>query len=105
MGLIAFLPLILIMYFMLIRPQQKRMREHAELIAALEVGDDVLLTSGIYGTVNNIDRQMLQVEVADGVELLVARNSVSEVVDFDADQDDDTSIDELTEADPAGDEG
>lgn len=104
MGLIAFLPLILIMYFMLIRPQQKRMREHAELIAALEVGDDVLLTSGIYGTVNNIDRQMLQVEVAEGVELLIARHAVSEVVDFDAD-DDESGPDELTEADPAGDEG
>ncbi|MEL7210675.1 MAG: preprotein translocase subunit YajC, partial [Actinomycetota bacterium] len=97
MGLIAFIPLLLIFYFMLIRPQQKRMREHAELIAALEVGDDVLLTSGIYGTVNNIDRQMLEVEVADGVELRVARNAVSEVVDFDAEDDEDLA--ELSEAD------
>lgn len=85
MGLIAFIPLLLIFYFMLIRPQQKRVKEHAALIAALEVGDDVLLTSGIYGVITQIDREMLEVEVAEGVELRVARNAVSEVVEYDAD--------------------
>jgi len=101
MGLIAFVPLLLIFYFMLIRPQQKRMKEHTALIAALEVGDDVLMSSGIYGTVVQIDREMLEVEVADGVELRVARNSVSEIVDYDTDEDDAA---ELTEADSLGDE-
>lgn len=101
MGLIAFLPLLLIFYFMLIRPQQKRVKEHAQLIAALEVGDDVLLSSGIYGVVTQIDREMLEVEVADGVELRVARNAVSEIVDYDADDDGD---DDFTDADSLGDE-
>ena len=101
MGLIAFVPLLLIFYFMLIRPQQKRMKEHTALIAALDVGDDVLMSSGIYGTVVQIDREMLEVEVADGVELRVARNAVSEIVDYDSDEDDAT---ELTEADSLGDE-
>lgn len=101
MGLIAFVPLLLIFYFMLIRPQQKRMKEHTALIAALEVGDDVLMSSGIYGTVVQIDREMLEVEVADGVELRVARNAVSEIVDYDTDEDDAA---ELTEADSLGDE-
>ena len=101
MGLIAFVPLLLIFYFMLIRPQQKRMKEHNALIAALDVGDDVLMSSGIYGTVVQIDREMLEVEVADGVELRVARNAVSEIVDYDSDEDDAT---ELTEADSLGDE-
>jgi preprotein translocase subunit YajC len=101
MGLIAFLPLLLIFYFMLIRPQQKRVKEHAQLIAALEVGDDVLLSSGIYGAVTQIDREMLEVEVADGVELRVARNAVSEIVDYDADDDGD---DDFTDADSLGDE-
>ena len=105
MGLIAFVPLLLIFYFMLIRPQQKRMKEHNALIAALAVGDDVLLSSGIYGTVVQIDREMLEVEVADGVELRVARNAVSEIVDFDDDDDDeDDDNAELTEADSLGDE-
>ena len=101
MGLIAFVPLLLIFYFMLIRPQQKRMKEHNALIAALDVGDDVLMSSGIYGTVVQIDREMLEVEVADGVELRVARNAVSEIVDYDTDEDDAA---ELTEADSLGDE-
>jgi preprotein translocase subunit YajC len=101
MGLIAFLPLLLIFYFMLIRPQQKRVKEHAQLIAALEVGDDVLLSSGIYGAVTQIDREMLEVEVAEGVELRVARNAVSEIVDYDADDDGD---DDFTDADSLGDE-
>lgn len=96
MSLIALLPLLLIFYFMLIRPQQKRMKEHAELIAGLEIGDDVMLSAGIYGTVTQIDRQMLEVEVADGVELRVARNAVTEVVDFDEDPDADDPA-ELTD--------
>ena len=103
MGLIAFIPLLLIFYFMLIRPQQKRMKEHTALIAALDVGDDVLLSSGIYGVVTQIDREMLEVEVAEGVELRVARSAVSEIVDYDTDDDDD-EIGELTEADSLGDE-
>ena len=100
-SILAFLPLLLIFYFMLIRPQQKRMKEHAALIAALEVGDDVLLSSGIYGEVTQIDREMLEVEVADGVELRVARNAVSEIVDFEAEDEID---DELSDADAFGDE-
>ena len=107
MGLIAFVPLLLIFYFMLIRPQQKRMKEHTALIAALDVGDDVLMSSGIYGTVVQIDREMLEVEVADGVELRVARNAVSEIVDYDTDEDDAADAAdaaELTEADSLGDE-
>ena len=108
MGLLAFLPLLLIFYFMLIRPQQKRMKEHTRLRAALEVGDDVLLSSGIYGTVTQIDREMLEVEVADGVELRVARNAVSEIVDYDTDDvdltDDDVGDGGLTDADSLGDE-
>jgi preprotein translocase subunit YajC len=108
MGLLAFLPLLLIFYFMLIRPQQKRMKEHTRLIAALEVGDDVLLSSGIYGTVTQIDREMLEVEVADDVELRVARNAVSEIVDYDTDDvdltDDDVGDGGLTDADSLGDE-
>lgn len=99
MGLIAFIPLLLIFYFMLIRPQQKRVKEHAALIAALEVGDDVLLSSGIYGQVTQIDREMLEVEVAEDVVLRVARSAVSEVVDYDVDGDD-----ELSDADSSGDE-
>ena len=86
---------------MLLRPQQKRMKEHKQLIAALAVGDEVFLSSGIYGTVNEIDREMLEVEVAEGVELRVARNAVSEIVEYDTDE---GVADDLTDADSLGDE-
>jgi preprotein translocase subunit YajC len=102
MGLIAFIPLLLIFYFMLIRPQQKRVKEHAALIAALEVGDDVLLSSGIYGLVTQIDREMLEVEVAEGVELRVARNAVSEIVEYDAEGEIEGG--DLSDADSRGDD-
>jgi preprotein translocase subunit YajC len=102
MSLIALLPLLLIFYFMLIRPQQKRMKEHTALINALEVGDDVLLSAGIYGTVTQIDREMAEVEVADGVELRVARSAITEIVDFEDASGDDLVLDEV---EPTTDEG
>jgi preprotein translocase subunit YajC len=102
MSLIALLPLLLIFYFMLIRPQQKRMKEHTSLINALEVGDDVMLSAGIYGTVTQIDREMAEVEVADGVELRVARSAITEIVDFEDASGDDLVLDEV---EPTTDEG
>ncbi len=103
MGLIALIPLLLIFYFMLIRPQQKRMKEHAELIAALEIGDDIMLSAGIYGTITDIDREVLEVEVADGVVVRAARSAVTEVVEYDS-GDDEASTDAAADADSVGDE-
>ena len=86
MSIIILLPFFLLFYFLLIRPQQKKVREHQELVAGLEEGDDVLLTSGIYGSITTIDREVIEVEVADGIELRVARNAVSDVVEYDTDE-------------------
>jgi preprotein translocase subunit YajC len=102
MSLIALLPLLLIFYFMLIRPQQKRMKEHTALVNALEAGDDVMLSAGIYGTVVQIDREMVEVEVADGVELRVARSAITEIVDFEDGSGDELVLDEV---EPTTDEG
>ncbi|MDU7360937.1 MAG: preprotein translocase subunit YajC [Propionibacteriaceae bacterium] len=69
-----------IMYFLMIRPQQKRMREHQEMIEKLEPGTRVLLTSGIFATLLHMgDRQMI-VEIAPGVEITVVKGHISRAV-------------------------
>lgn len=74
-----FLPLVgiaLLFWVLLIRPQAKRQRELRGLQDSLSVGDEVVLTSGIYGTVRGADDNDLQVEVADGVTIRVARGAI-----------------------------
>ncbi|MGF1598235.1 MAG: preprotein translocase subunit YajC [Acidimicrobiales bacterium] len=75
-----FIPLILIgglMYFVLILPQQRRSREHRQLLASLEEGDEVVLNSGIHGFVSAIEGEVLWLEVAEKVELKVSRSAVA----------------------------
>lgn len=69
-----------IMYFLMIRPQQKRMREHQEMVNAVEPGTRVLLTSGIYATVLHMGERQMIVEIAPGVEITVVKGHISKVV-------------------------
>ncbi len=78
-----FIPLIVVgvlMYAVLILPQQRRNKEHKALLASLEVGDEVLMSSGTYGFVAAIDGEVLWLEVAENVELKVSRSSVANKV-------------------------
>src|SRR6476660_8900881 len=68
-----------IMYFLRIRPQQKRLKDHQALIAGIRRGDTVVTSGGIRGKVTKVDDQELQVEIADGVRVKVVRGTVSEV--------------------------
>jgi preprotein translocase subunit YajC len=83
-ALEAFLPIILIFvvfYFLLIRPQQKKMRQHKEMLAAIRRGDRIVTGGGIIGTVSKIvDDQEIVVEIADGVRVRVQRGLVSGVI-------------------------
>lgn len=72
--------ILLIFYFFLIRPQQKKMREHAAMVEALKVGDKVMLGSGIYGKISAIKEDKLILEIANGVEITVDRMTVGMVV-------------------------
>jgi preprotein translocase subunit YajC len=84
MGQLILLPLFfLVFYFLLLRPQQKRMKEHADLVASLEPGDDVLTTGGLYGTIATIDGQIAELEVADGVVVRIQRSAVAELIEWD----------------------
>jgi preprotein translocase subunit YajC len=80
--LTGILPLILIFvvfWFLLIRPQQKRMKEHKALIAAIKKGDEVMTTGGIVGKVTKASETSptVEVEIADGVRVNVARGQIA----------------------------
>ncbi|RDD61426.1 preprotein translocase subunit YajC [Ferruginivarius sediminum] len=83
-DIVALLPLILIFvvfYFLLIRPQQKRMKEHRSMVQALRRGDRVVTAGGLIGTVTKVvNDNELQVEVAEGVRVRVVRSTVQEVL-------------------------
>ena len=82
-ALVQLLPLVLIFvvfYFLLIRPQAKRAKEHKAMVAALAVGDEVVTSGGILGKVTETGEQFLTVEVAEGVRVKVQRHTVSAVL-------------------------
>ncbi len=72
--------ILLIFYFLLIRPQQKRLKAHAAMVAALKAGDRVLTSGGIYGTVVKTAERELTLEIAPSVQIVIDRMSVSGVV-------------------------
>ena len=80
----SFIPLILIfaiMYFLLIRPQQKKVKEHAAMVEALRRGDEVVTQGGLIGKVTKVlDDNKLEVEIADNVKVKVVKNTVAQVL-------------------------
>jgi preprotein translocase subunit YajC len=80
--LIQFAPFVLIfivMWFLLIRPQQKKAKEHRSMVAALKRGDRVVTNGGIYGQVSHVADDHLMIEIADGVKIKVVRDAISAV--------------------------
>jgi preprotein translocase subunit YajC len=82
-DLISLLPLVLIFvvfYFLLIRPQQKKMKVHREMISGIKRGDKVLTSGGIIGNVVKVDEGELLVEIAKDVRVRVARGTISDLL-------------------------
>jgi preprotein translocase subunit YajC len=79
-----FLPIILIFvifYFLLIRPQQKKMKEHRAMVDALRRGDEVITSGGIIGKVSKVqDDGKVEVEIADGVKVKVVKHTITTVL-------------------------
>lgn len=69
-----------IMYFLMIRPQQKKMRKDQEMRAQLKEGDRVLMTSGIFGTIAHVGERQMIVELAPGVEITILKGNVARAV-------------------------
>jgi preprotein translocase subunit YajC len=80
--LVTFGPLVFLfgaMYFLLLRPQQKRQREHQAQVAAVKRGDSVVLSSGVIGKVVRVEEQEVGVEVAQNVTVKVVKTMIAEV--------------------------
>jgi len=80
--LIQFLPLIglvLLFYFLMIRPQQRRAKQHQQTLAALKRGDTVVLSSGVIGKIVRVEDRDVGVEIATGVTVKVRKGMISEV--------------------------
>jgi preprotein translocase subunit YajC len=76
----SFLPLVLIFvvfYFLLIRPQTKRAKEHKKMVEALAKGDEVVTNGGLLGRITQVGENFVQVQVAEGVEVKVQKQSVA----------------------------
>ncbi|TRY17376.1 preprotein translocase subunit YajC [Tessaracoccus rhinocerotis] len=93
-----------IMYFLMIRPQQKRMKQHQELIASLQPGSRVLLTSGMFATLRHVGEKQMIVELAPGVEITLLKGNVARVVTED-EEEFEFSDDAVIEADDVDVEG
>jgi preprotein translocase subunit YajC len=80
LQLVPFLLIFVIMYFLIIRPQQRRVKEHQELVRNVRRGDTIVTTGGIVGKVTKAtDDPELEVEIADGVRVKLVRGMISEV--------------------------
>jgi preprotein translocase subunit YajC len=86
-GILQILPLMIgmfaIMYFLIIRPQQKQKRERENLLRAIKKGDRVVTTSGLYGTVVGLSEHTVTLKVADQVKLDFERGAVGRIVPSD----------------------
>jgi len=76
-GILPLLLLPVLMYFLLIRPQQKKMRAQQALLAQVGVGDEVMTTSGLYGYVNAMEGDTIWLEIADNVEVRITKAAIA----------------------------
>lgn len=81
LGAMPLVLMVLIVYLLLWRPQQKRQREQRELMSRLKAGDRVMTNGGIFGTITTVKDTSVMIEVAKGVEIELVRAAVSTVVD------------------------
>jgi preprotein translocase subunit YajC len=82
-SLLSMLPLVLmfvVLYFVMIRPQMKRQKEHKAMIDAIAKGDEVVTSGGLLGKISKVGESYLSLEVANGVELQVQRGAVVQVL-------------------------
>jgi preprotein translocase subunit YajC len=96
-GYVFILVLLALMWFMLIRPQRRRQLEAQKLVNSLEVGKEIVTAGGLYGTVTEIHADEVRMQVADGVEVRVAKRAVAGVIS----EDEEPEVEEPEEETPA----
>ena len=99
-GLLVIVALFVLFWLLLIRPQRRRQRDQEEMIANLRVGDEIVTAGGLYGDITAIEGDEVHVEIAEGVEVRVARRAVAGVMPDDDEDDADDDVEEPAEASP-----
>lgn len=79
-SLVLLVVMFVVFYFLLIRPQSKRAKEHKILVAALAKGDEVVTNGGVLGRVTHVGEQYVTIEISEGVNIKLQRNSVQAVM-------------------------
>jgi preprotein translocase subunit YajC len=79
-NLVLFGSIILIFYFMIIRPQQKRQKERQHMIEAMKKGDKIITAGGIHGTIVGVEDKTILVQIADNVKVKVERSSIGNIL-------------------------
>ena len=83
-AFVSFLPLILIFvifYFLLIRPQQKKMKEHKEMVEKIKRGDDIVTAGGVFAKVSRvIDENKIEVQISSNVKIIISRPTITSVI-------------------------
>ncbi|MGH9139321.1 MAG: preprotein translocase subunit YajC [Acidimicrobiales bacterium] len=100
-GLILLAVTFLLMWVFFVLPQQRRMRAHQALVASLEVGDDVVTTAGLYGTITALEGDVVSLEIAPGIVVRLARGAVGSRVADNADNADTGNADNAERDDEA----
>ena len=80
-ALIYFAVLAVAFFFLIVRPQRRRAQAHRQFVATLQVGDEVMTTGGILGTVRSLDDDLVDLEIAPGTVIRVARMAVTQPLD------------------------
>lgn len=80
MSLVPMIAIFAIFYFLLIRPQQKQVKEHQKMLQNLKKGDKILTTGGLYGTIVGLKGDDLEVKFSETVKLYVARSAVQKLI-------------------------
>lgn len=80
MGLLPFVLIIAVFYFLIIRPQQKRQKERQKLLDSVQKGDKIITSGGIHGVVEGIEDKTLLVKIADNVKVKMERSSVATII-------------------------
>jgi len=72
--------ILVLMYFILIRPQSKKLKEHKKMVAALQVGDEIATSGGIYGKITKLTDSYAMLKISNNTEIKLQRNSINQIL-------------------------
>lgn len=79
-GMLFFVGMLALMYFLLIRPQQKRAKEHKKMVEAITKGDEIVTNGGVLGKITEVGEQYISLEIANNIEVKLQRHAIATVL-------------------------